>query len=95
MGTRGDKSWGAADAGQGNRRELLRSVARYAALGGITALSAGLILKDRTATSGQQCRRSRTGQVELSEPSSLCRDCAVVAQCTLPQAATARKSSKG
>ena len=76
-----------------HRREWFRGVARCVALGGITLLSAGLILKNRVAPA-QQCRPETIAQTP-SEQASLCRDCAVLTQCALPQAAAARKPSEG
>ena len=67
-----------------NRREMVRSGLRYLALGGIAVFSAGLLLRDALAPGANRCRRS-----------PCCRGCAVLADCRLPQAATARQGNHG
>lgn len=66
-----------------NRREMFRSTLRYLALGGISLGSAGLIARAVTSPAQGGCRRW---------PS--CRDCAALAQCTLPQASAAKRGRK-
>jgi hypothetical protein len=61
---------------QQTRRELCASLIRYAALGGITLWSAGLI-----RGGGKTCRQSIA-----------CGQCAKLADCALPQAAAAREN---
>ena len=63
---------------QQSRRELLRSAARYLALGGLCLASGGLIVR---AVDGSCYRRSVH-----------CGDCEKLARCELPAAVTSRKN---
>jgi len=55
-----------------NRREMCRSALRYLALGGITVLSAGLIVRRTASSAPASCRRSLS-----------CRECAAFDHCRL------------
>ena len=70
------------DSQRANRREMLRSAARYLALGGISVVSAGMIWRSRIAADGAQCRRQ-----------SGCRECKLLGRCDLPQAIKAKDSN--
>jgi hypothetical protein len=61
------------------RRELLASSVRYVALGGLTLLSAGLVM-----------RRGNPICPRLPD----CRDCAALDRCGLPEAVAARRSAR-
>ena len=62
-----------------DRRELLRSAARWLAGGGICLGSAGLIARSASTGTDDRCRVAGD-----------CRDCAVLARCGLRQAAVTR-----
>ncbi len=66
---------------QPTRREVLRSSARYLALGGVTLMSAGLI-----------AGRSGRWATDCDRRLSACRDCAVLNDCRLAPAVAAKKS---
>ena len=70
-------------AGYITRRELGSSVIRAAALGGLALLSAVLWRRGSVAGTETSCRRAIA-----------CRQCAVLADCTLPQAAAEREQAR-
>jgi hypothetical protein len=72
-----------------NRREFLRSSARYALLAGLAAVSAVLVKRGGAGLSNQTCINK-----------GICRGCGVFEECGLPQALSAKqvlqsRSSRG
>lgn len=65
---------------QESRREMFCRLARYLVLGGISLVSAGLIIREVVLP----CEGRRRGPLG-------CRDCAARARCKLPPALTAEK----
>jgi len=65
-----------------NRREALRTAARWLALGGLATLSGGLLLREPAADEGRACRLVRE-----------CRQCRALAGCRLPRAAAAKEDN--
>ena len=66
------------------RREFLHGGARYAALAGITAVVAAIAGRRDDTLPGQTCVSN-----------GLCRGCAVVVDCGLPQALSFKQATKG
>ena len=62
-----------------NRREFLRTVARYGALGGLGFLGGYLALRDSPTVEGQACISA-----------GACRGCGVLDRCDLPAAVSAK-----
>jgi hypothetical protein len=63
-----------------NRREALRTAARWLALGGLATLSGGLLLREPAPRDGHTCRLVRE-----------CRQCRAFSGCRLPRAVDAKE----
>jgi hypothetical protein len=78
-----------------SRREMLCGAARGAALGGLTLLSAALILRGNRTADAMPCPVEGAA-VQLSpQQHTACAGCAALARCHLPAAAAARTRGKG
>ncbi len=72
------------DTESASRREFLRGGLRYALLAGVGTAVATVVSKRRAALPGQTCASN-----------GLCRGCAVVSDCGLPQALSFKQATKG
>jgi len=68
---------------QPSRRDLVRSAARWAALGGLGALGGALLARPRTPRRADDCAAPEA-----------CRDCRLLPRCARPEAESAKRAAQ-